>query len=267
MKIRTLIALFVFLAITASAFSEERDIVDFSRYFGEYDGAFLLYNVKTDSLLIHNPKLCDKEFSPWATYDMLCALIALDTRNARDETFVLRWDGTKYSDESWNSNHTLESAMKNSVNWYFQELVRSMGSMRMESFMRRLNYGNNDIIGGLDRFWMGSSLKISAFEQMKFLHSFYDEQLPFTRLSMDIVKKIFTLEKTDSYVLKGKEGVALEDAKKGFAVKGNFAWFVGWVERDGNGYIFVTNIKGKNNVTGAAAKEIALRILKDSGIL
>jgi beta-lactamase class D len=267
MKIRVLIVLVVSLAITASAFSEERSIVDYSRYFGDYDGAFLLYNVKADSLLMYNPKQCDKRISPWATYDMLCALIVLETRNARDETFVLRWDGTKYSDESWNRNHTLESAMQNSVNWYFQELVRTMGAMRMESFMNRLNYGNNDIIGGLDCFWMGSSLKISAFEQMQFLHALYDGQLPFSRLSMDTVKKIFTLEKTDSYVLKGKEGPALRDAKDRFAVKGNFSWFIGWVERDGNGYIFVTSIKGKKGATGSAAKEITLRILKESGIL
>ena len=258
MKIWNYFTLVLLLSLTASAFPVEKKSTDLSRYFGDFDGAFVLYDMKADTLLVHNPKQSEKRFSPWATYDIVCALIALETRNARDETFVLPWDGTQNPNETWNRNHTLESAMRNSVDWYFKDMIRKMGAMRVESFMNRVDYGNRNIIGGLDRFWLGSTLKLSAFEQVEFLHALCAGGLPFSRRSLDIVKSIITLEKTDSYVLKGKDGS--DDT-------GGFAWFVGWVERGGNVYIFATNIKGKNNATGVAAKEITVRILKDSRIL
>lgn len=261
MTIRILLALCFLVTFTPSSSVPEEHAVDYSKYFGAFKGTFVLYDLNSDSWSIHNNRQSKKRFSPCSTFKIINALIALDTGVARDETYVLGWDGTQYPIENWNRSHTLESAMENSVVWYFQELARQIGKMRMNLYMRRFKYGNRDITGGLDQFWLGSSLKISAREQVAFLQRFYSGELPFSRRSMDIVKNMIVLEKTDSYTLRGKTGT---EAKNG---KSTLGWFVGWVERDENVYIFAANIKGKNSATGAAAKEITLSILRDISCL
>jgi bla regulator protein BlaR1 len=42
--------------------------------------------------------------------------------------------------------------------------------------------------------------------------------------------------------------------------------FIGYVEKDGNTYIFATNIEASNNASSGKAKEITLNILGDKHI-
>ena len=51
--------------------------------------------------------------------------------------------------------------MKQSVVWYYQELARRVGPERMQKWVTAFRYGNEDISGGIDRFWLESALRIS----------------------------------------------------------------------------------------------------------
>jgi beta-lactamase class D len=83
-------------------------------------------------------------------------------------------------------------------------------------------------------------LKISADEQIEFLKAFYAERLPVSKRSIDIVKDILVLEKTPTYILRGKTG-------GGSIAEGKYiGWFVGYVERNGDVYFFATNIEGSS---------------------
>jgi beta-lactamase class D len=62
-------------------------------------------------------------------------LIGLETGVIPDENHVIRWDGTKHEIESWNRDHTLKTAIQNSVVWYYQELARRVGNERMQSYI------------------------------------------------------------------------------------------------------------------------------------
>ena len=44
-------------------------------------------------------------------------------------------------------------------------------------------------------------------------------------------------------------------------------WYVGWVEREGSGYVFATNLSGGPNPSGGRAREISERILESLGLL
>ncbi|WP_369126360.1 penicillin-binding transpeptidase domain-containing protein [Paludifilum halophilum] len=46
--------------------------------------------------------------------------------------------------------------------WYFQEVARRVGESKEQEFLHVLHYGNRDLSGGLTRFWLQSSLKISS---------------------------------------------------------------------------------------------------------
>ncbi|OLE78143.1 MAG: hypothetical protein AUF76_19870 [Acidobacteria bacterium 13_1_20CM_2_65_9] len=75
--------------------------------------------------------------------------------------------------ESWRRDHTLASAMRNSVVWYFQRIAEKLGMARERDYLKRFDYGNADPSSGLTTFWLGQSLMISPDEQLRFLRRLY----------------------------------------------------------------------------------------------
>jgi beta-lactamase class D len=108
----------------------------------------------------------------------------------------------------------------------------------MQKYVTQFRYGNRDTSGGIEQFWRNSSLQISADEQVDFLRRFYTGQLPVSRSSTEIVKDIILLEQTATYRLSGKTGAAPRENG------GTLAWFVGYLEREGNVYFFALNMDG-----------------------
>jgi beta-lactamase class D len=123
-----------------------------------------------------------------------------------------------------------------------------------------------DVSGPPDRFWLGSTLEISADEQVMFLRKLVRGDLPCSRRSLDIVRHILVLEQTDHHVLRGKTGFTEESSG------GVVGWFVGYVEKGDNTYVFAFNIasadrKGEGGWILENRKALALLILRDLGIL
>lgn len=108
------------------------------------------------------------------------SLIGLETGAVRDEYEVKRWDGVIREFESWNRDRTLASAIRESAIWFYQDMARDIGVTNMEKFVNQIGYGNRDISGGIDEFWLDSTLEISAIEQVDFIESLVEEDLPFT---------------------------------------------------------------------------------------
>ena len=98
-----------------------------------------------------------------------------------NENAQMEWDGTIYPFEQWNKDQTLTSATINSVSWYFQKVDSLVGKTRIESYLKQMGYGNVDLSGGINEFWLESSLKISPIEQVKILEKLYTYKLPFSR--------------------------------------------------------------------------------------
>jgi len=98
------------------------------------------------------------------------------------------------------------------------------------------------------------------------LRKFYDYQLPFSKRNIDIVKKIIVLSEDNGAKLSGKTGSGSTPNSEKY-ING---WFVGYVEKDENVYIFATNIEANatsdKSADGQEAKEITLKILKDKSI-
>ncbi|MBP2666706.1 MAG: Beta-lactamase [Firmicutes bacterium] len=144
---------------------------DFSRYFDGLTGAFVLYEPATDTYRIYNEEQSNKRLSPCSSFKIFNSLIGLETGvlDRNDTLTLMPWDGTHYDTAGWNRDHTLASATRESVVWYFQALARRIGAERMQLYLDRIGYGNRDISGGLTRFWLRSSLQISAMEQVDVL--------------------------------------------------------------------------------------------------
>src|SRR3954454_13571330 len=78
---------------------------------------------------------CDRRTLPASTFKVPHALIALDT-GVITGTTVMKWDGRRWYFRSWERDHTLDSAIKNSVVWFFQNIARSVGREREVEHLR-----------------------------------------------------------------------------------------------------------------------------------
>ncbi|MEK3886367.1 class D beta-lactamase [Bacillus sp. FSL K6-3431] len=223
--------------------------------FNDVQGTIVIKDLKKDTVYIYNKKRSKEQFTPESTFKVPNALIGLEERAVDDEYEVKRWDGVVREVENWNRDHTLASAMRHSAIWFYQDMARDIGTERMEINLNKINYGNNDISGGIDMFWLDSSLVISAQEQVAFFEKLVEEKLPFNKQNLKTVKRIMINEEYDDFTVHGKTGTRLSDLGLG--------WYVGYVETNKNTWVFATNIDG----SGTTAKNITFETLKKLKII
>ncbi len=234
------------------------DTLNVSSFFTqESNGTFILREVKTLRTYVFNEERAKTQQAPQSTFKIANALIGLQTGAVEDENTVKQWNGKKWSRTSWNQDHTLASAMRESVVWYYQAMARDIGKNRMQEWLDKIGYGNKDISGGIDQFWINSSLRISPLEEVEFLSKLVNETLPFDKGVMRTVKQLIFLEESGDHALYGKMGGSIEPP---------FGWFVGFVVKKDRTYIFATNMDGIGSNPNQQAKETTLRILKSIGL-
>lgn len=225
-----------------------------SKIFSGYDAAFVLFDTKSKQYFRYNPSLCKERLSPCSTFKIFNSLVGLETEIVKNENHTIKWNGTKYSIESWNHDQTLQSAFSNSAVWYYQQIASAIGSNQMAEFIHKVHYGNEDISGGITKFWLGSTLKISANEQVDFLNKLINDDLPFSKRSMAIVRGLMKLDTNSSSALYGKTGSDMKNDKQ------VLGWFVGYLVQPDQIYIFATNIQTSDNASGQKAKELTKMI-------
>jgi len=252
------------LIMIGCATFERSEVTDLRKHFTDsgYDGTTVVYDVVQDRYTIVNPERADKALLPASTFKVFNSMTALETAVIRDENEVIRWDGVVRSQDAWNHDHDLTSAMRTSCYPYFQELARRIGNERMQQWLDRTNYGNHKVTPQIDSFWLEGDLRISAKQQVQFLTRLAKYELPFSRHSMEITRRIIINERTSDYTLYAKTGWAQQPT--------NVGWYVGWVEKkDGHIYVFATNIEAAqaDPSFGEARIRITKDILKDRGFL
>jgi beta-lactamase class D len=256
---RAVIATLFWLICSSLGFSATSTNDDLSEFFVGYDGCFVLYDAQTDSYVRYNPKACAERVTPCSTFKIANSLIALDTGVSSGPEFSLRWDGTVYPIAAWNRDQTMRRAFSNSVVWFYQELARRTGPIRMSEYVHRLDYGNCDTSGGITKFWLESTLLISADEQVAFVRRLWADNLPVSKDAQRITRELMELSHSaDGQVFYGKTGTA-GDAKLDIARMG---WFVGCVSKGEQRFFFATRITGEKDASGRQARKITEAILE-----
>lgn len=247
------------LIITSISFSQKiEERKDLKKYFDEYghEGCFVLYDLKNNSYLKYNPQRCAERFIPASTFKIFNSLVGLETGAVKNEFEVFKWNSLKRFYDKWNQDIDMVNAFKYSAVWYYQELARKIGQERMQKFITENHYGNEDISGGIDMFWLDGGLRISADEQIEMLKKLYNNQLEFSKRTMDIVKNIMIYDQNKEYVMRAKTGWAMR-------VEDQIGWFVGYVEKGSNVYFFAINLQSKKPEEGFKSRvEITFNILK-----
>ncbi len=177
---------------------------------------------------------CAEPRRPYSTFKIANALIAVDAGVLAGPDAPMTWDQTRVLDDKdwpdvWRKPHTLRSGIAVSAVPYFRTLALQLGEERMRAGLAKLAYGNQDMSGDLDRFWLRGKLRISGAQQLALVDALAHRTLAVSRQAQDVVAEVTILSTTADRVIHGKTGTGPnEDGRKGWIV-----WQVGWIERGG----------------------------------
>jgi beta-lactamase class D len=227
------------------------------------DGCFTMLNNSDGKITVYNMKLDTMRFTPASTFKIANALIGLQTGIITNDSMVIKWDGVKRKNDEWNRDLDLREAFKVSAVPYFQEVARRIGRDTMWQWMDSLAYGNKNISGPIDSFWLNNQLKISPDEQLGLMKKLYFDQLPFRKSVQQNVREIMLQEDNTLYKLSYKTGWGVDEEKN------NIGWVTGWIEENRHVYFFVTLVKSPDPEIDMKAARINITkdILKELGFL
>ncbi len=245
------LAALAFLADTAMS-QELREVPDLAELFkaNGVAGTFVMFDAKADTMFVANGARAKQRYVPASTFKIANALIGLDAGSIASIDEILPYGGKPQRFKRWEQDMNVRDAIKVSNVPVYQELARRTGLERMRDAVRRLGYGNMEIGGVVDRFWLDGPLAISAIEQTQFLHRLATGKLPVKPEAVRAVKEITLLEKTDAYAIHAKTGWHWPESGQ------QIGWWVGWIERDGEASPFALNID--INVDADAEKRIPI---------
>jgi beta-lactamase class D len=201
-------------------------------------GTFVGYKVE-DYLVIASDVVRSGEARlPASTFKIANSLIALETGVVEDpDKDIFKWDGVVRPIEAWNKDHTMRSAIAASAVPVYQEIARRIGPERMLKFLDLFDYGNRNIGGGIDQFWLTGELRIDPVQQVDFVDRLRRGVLPVGKRSQDLVRDILPVTKVGDAVIHAKSG--LLGAERGEASLG---WMVGWVDKGNEPTVFALNM-------------------------
>ncbi len=239
------------------------------KYFDEHkvEGCFTMLNNADGEVTVYNMKYDTMRFSPASTFKIFNTLVGLQTGVIIDEKMQIKWDGrvrvfpngdTAYS---WNKDMDMTEAFKASSVPYYQEVARRIGKDTMQRWIDSLGYGNKNISGPVDSFWLNNQLKISPDEQLGFVKKLYFDQLPFRKSVQQMVRDVMVQENNTAYKLSYKTGWGFDEDKKAIG------WVVGWIEENKHVYFFVTFVKAPSHNMDISAMRLNITraILKQYG--
>lgn len=219
------------------------------------DGCFTMLNNADGQITVYNMKFDTMRLLPASTFKIVNALIGLQTGAVTDENMIIKWDGRKRSNADWNKNMNIKEAFKVSSVPFFQEVARRIGKDTMQQWLDSLNYGNKNISGPIDSFWLNNQLKISPDEQLGLLKKLYFDQLPFRKTVQQSVRDMMLQEDNTAYKLSYKTGWGYDESQH------SIGWVAGWIEENRHVYFFVTLVKSDDPKIDM--KRVRMDITKD----
>lgn len=241
---KSIFLLLTFFTLASASCTLNKAKIDNSlkKYFDSSNvtGSFSILNNQSGTITVYNMELDTQRFSPASTFKIVNTLIGIETGKITDENMVIKWDGVERPVAAWNKDLTMKEAFNVSAVPYYQEVARRIGRDTMQMWIDSLQYGNKDISGPIDSFWLNSKLKISPDEQLGLMFQLYFDKLPFSKYAQQIVRNVMLQEDNTLYKLSYKTGWGRDENND------PLGWVAGWVEENRHVYFFVTLVRSKD---------------------
>ena len=226
-------------------------------------GTFVGYKTDDYLLIASDKERSGQAMLPASTFKIPNSLIALETGVVGDpDKDVFKWDGVVRSIEGWNRDHTLRSAIAASAVPVYQEIARRIGAERMQKYVDLLEYGNRDIGGGIDQFWLTGNLRIDPVQQVDFVDRLRRGVLPVSKRNQELVRDILPVTKSGDSIIRAKTG--LLGAEVG---KPSLGWVVGWAEKGSAQTVFALNMDCHEPRHIPSRMKLAQQCLTDIGAI
>lgn len=266
-KMRSVILLLLFLITTRVAYGQ----VVLNKPFQDcnINGSITIYDYQAKKWTFSNANDSHVATLPASTFKIINTLIFLEAGVIADKHEIVEWPGKTdtvkygYRPDIYH-DMSLKEAYKRSAGWVYVELAKKVGKYRYRDFLTSSNYGNADVSINNPDFWNFGDFAISPTNQIEILIGVYEETLPFSKKSFQILKEMMVEEQTDHYTLRAKTGWTREGGK-------DTGWWVGYIEKEDNVYFFATRIiKDRNSPNpnfGPCRKEITKSVLRELNVL
>lgn len=251
------------IAFSACSVNKASNDSKLEKYFDakNVDGGFTMLNNADGQITVYNMDMDTMRVLPASTFKIVNSLIGLQTGAITNDSMVIKWDGKRRENKDWNQDLTMKEAFKLSSVPYYQEVARRIGEDTMKMWVDSIGYGNKNISGPVDSFWLNNTLKISPDEQLGLMKKLYFDQLPFRKSVQQMVRNVMLQEDNTLYKLSYKTGLGYNE--QGFPI----GWVVGWIEENNHVYFFATLVKARKKDDDIAASRLAITkdILKEYG--
>jgi beta-lactamase class D len=230
-------------------------------------GTFAALKADGDLLIVSDEDRAERAILPASTFKIPNSIIALETGVVSDpDRDVFKWDGVKRAFPGWNQDHTLRSAIAASAVPVYQEIARKIAPERMQQYVDAFDYGNRNIGGGIDRFWLTGDLRISPLQQIRFLDKLRRGALPASKRAQDLTCDILPVTKSGNSLIRAKTGlVGMDDRTVTDSGKSSVGWLVGWAETGSAQTVFALNLDIREPRHAAARMPLAEKFLADIG--
>ena len=226
-------------------------------------GTFVGYKVEDYLIIASDKNRSGEAMLPASTFKIPNSVIALETGVVEDpDKDIFKWDGVVRSIEGWNKDHTLRTAFAASAVPVYQEIARRIGAERMQKYVDLFEYGNRDIGGCIDQFWLTGNLRIDPIQQVDFVDRLRRGVLPVSKRSQQLVRDILPVTKAGDAVIRAKTG--LLGAELG---KPSLGWLVGWAEKGAANTVFALNMDCREPRHIADRMRLAQLCLADIGAI
>lgn len=213
--------------------SEFQSILDSAKV----TGAILLYNLQKDTYFSNDFIWAQEGQLPASTFKIPNSIIALEAGVVENDSTLFEWDGKPRAIENWEQDLILKDAFHFSCVPCYQEVAGKIGSKRMNDYVKKLNYGQIKVDSlTLENFWLQGDSRISPFQQIDFLKRLYQSELPITKRTEKIVKRMMVTQENKQYTISGKTGWSISNGE-------NNGWFIGYIQTKNNIHFFATNVE------------------------
>ena len=195
---------------------------------------------------------CEERQTPASTFKIPLSLIGYDSGyliDAHHPALPFR-EGYTVSESGSKATVDPTTWISNSVVWYSQQLTAWLGAERLQHYITRFGYGNQNLTGnagmndGLTQAWLSSSLRISPEEQVAFLRRLVNRELPVTTRAYEMTARLTAVSVLPGgWEVHGKTGAGYLMRADGSAdIRQQVGWFVGWASRGPRTVVFACDI-------------------------
>lgn len=216
------------------------------------EGTFVLRDDATGCSRATDVALADTPFRPMSTFKIPNTLIGLETGVIAGVHHRFRWDGRERPVATWNADMELPRALEVSCVPCFQQVARDVGEARMKTWVQALRYGNADVSGAIDAFWLTGPLRITPRRQAELVHELLAGALPVRREHVELVWSLLEIERTGDTVWRGKTGLGRQDGRA-------IGWLVGTTEVAGARWTYATLLRGSSDDEAEVQRLVPLR--------